>query len=477
MSFNSEYYVGDKDQLLVQTPYGTGLVTRIRPRIDPNVPPMQEIRLLEWEKAARASQIKSKRATVLYSTTEYQSIPPKKGDDVITPYGRGTITEFVTVRLLNKGKVHPITKQPIGEEVLTKFHVQINSWRLAGRSRVKCYLFSNQVKVVRKKTVMEMNAVERVEFAMKQKQGASRMFTDKKYQEALNVYAGCIDAVRYIQHDTNNDNECRADLIDVMVTCSNNAATCCIQLHLWEEAFKFAKNALILLNALFEKRGAKIHGILNKDNGHCDAKMFGEWRVKSHIILARSLFEKDEYDLALDELKMAREHISYYVAGKGTTDQGALDYKLAKESVSRMRNQEREIIKLKSNITEKKKEHLKLERARAQAMFQDTATKSTKVSKLKKAQDKEEPAHSSENRQSSKEDETQNGAVNAAPKQLKKKVSFATNLEERHDIAAEEEEVEEEEPWYEEHKEALILLGVAVLTFASFALARRSKRI
>jgi hypothetical protein len=287
MSFNSEYYVGDKDQRLVQTPYGTGLVTRIRPRVDPNIRPIQEIRLLEWEKAAKASQVQSKRATVLYSTAEYDSVPPKKGDDVITSYGRGTITEFVTVRLLNKGKVNPVTKQPIGEQVLTKFHVQINSWRLAGRSRVKCYLFSDQVKVVRKKTIMEMNAVERVDFAMKQKQGASRIFADKRYQEALNVYAGCIDAVRYIQHDTNNDNECRADLIDVMVTCSNNAATCCVQLQLWEEAFKFAKNALILLNALYDKRGAKIHGILNKDNGHCDAKMFGEWRVKSHIILAR----------------------------------------------------------------------------------------------------------------------------------------------------------------------------------------------
>ena len=287
--------MGDKDQRLVETPYGTGLVTKTRPRIDPNTPPIQEIRLLEWEKAAKTSQVNSKRATVLYSTTQYDSIPPKKGDDVITPYGRGTIIEYVTVRLLHKGKLDPVTKQPMGEQVLTKFHVQINSWRLAGRSRVRCYLFSDQVKVVRKKTVMEMNTVERVDFAMKQKQGASRIFAEKRYQEALNVYAGCIDAVRYIQHDSNNDNECRADLIEVMVTCSNNAATCCIQLQHWDEAFKFAKNALILLNALYDKRGAKIHAILNKDNGHCDAKMFGEWRVKSHIIMARYVLSKFAY--------------------------------------------------------------------------------------------------------------------------------------------------------------------------------------
>lgn len=186
--------------------------------------------------------------------------------------------------------------------------------------------------------------------------------------------------------------------------------------------------------------------------------------------------EKEEHDLALEELKIAREHISFYVAGKGATHEVAPDYKLAKESVSRMRNQEREIIKLKTNITEKKKQLLKLEKARAQAMFKDA--NSPKASNLKK-HDKKEPLSQNQ----SPKDEIQSSTKDV-PKQLKKKVSFATNLEERHDIAVEEvevdeeeEELEESEPWYEEHKEALILLGVGVLTFASFALARRSKRM
>ncbi len=290
MSFNLDYYSGDKDQKLVKTPYGKGLITTTRPQKDSTTPAVHEIRLLEWENA-KSNQVKSKRSTILYSTLDYDSVTATKGDDVLTPYGRGTITETVTVRLMNKGKVDPVTKAPVGEQVMTKFHVRLNSWRLAGRSRVKCYLFSNQVQVVRKKVLMEMNAIERVEFAINQKRAATAIFGQKKYREALNVYSGCIDAVRYIQHDTNSDNHCRADLIDVMVTCSNNAATCCIQLELWEEAFKFAKNALILLNAMFGKRGAKIHTILIKDNGHSDAKMFGEWRVKSRQIMARYVFE------------------------------------------------------------------------------------------------------------------------------------------------------------------------------------------
>jgi len=475
MSFNPKNYAGDKDQKLVKTPYGKGLITKTRPQKDPNIPPVQEIRLLEWEDA-KSNQIKSKRSTILYSTSDYDSVTAKRGDDVITPYGRGTITESVSVRLLNKGKTDPVTKEPIGEQVMTKYHIQLNLWRLAGRSRVKCFLFSNQVKVLRKKVLFEMNAVERVEFAMKQKRAASEIFGQKKYREALNVYSGCIDAVRYIQHDTDSNNECRADLIEVMVTCSNNAATCCVQLQMWEEAFKFAKNALILLNAMFGKRGAKIHTILNRDNGHCDAKIFGEWRVKSRLIMARSLFEKDGHDLALEELRMARKHIAYYIAGEGTTKEGGKDYALSKASVSKMRIQEKEIAKLKAKITEKKKELLKFEKARAKAMFAEKPKDKVDPSTLNgKSRDKIENNNSEsiEDAEKKEKDASVDSDNTAGQsKRMQKRVSFASNLEERHEIVEEE---EEDDPWYEEHKEAFILLAIGGLAFASvFARTRRS---
>ena len=471
---NSEYYIGDMDQRLVRTPYGQGLVTKIQPSKHPDSsPPVQEIRLLEWEKAAKASQVTSRRPTILYSTNQYDSITASIGDDVITPYGRGTIAEQVTVRLLNKGKLDPVTKEPIGEQVFTKFHVQINSWKLAGRSRVKCYLFSNQVKVVRKKTLMEMNAAERVQFAMLQKKGASHIFAEKRYQEALNIYAGSIDAVRYIQHDMNNDNECRADLIEVMVTCSNNAATCAIQLQRQEGAFKFAKNSLILLSALFEKRGAKIHTILNKDNGICDAKLFGEWRVKSRLIMASALFEKEGYDLALEELRLAREHIAYYVAGEGASKDDAVDYAAAKASILKMKNQEREIIKLKAKINEKKKEVLQLEKGRAQAMFRDmNPTKDEHAKEEKKADALECPVLEDDAKISDAQIDSKKKVD--VSKTLKKRVSFAERLEETREIVEEE---EEEETWYDEHREALILLGLGAITAGSFIFARKSMRL
>lgn len=452
MSYLGDFYPGDADQYLVQTPYGKGLITRTRQTINKNSPPIKEIRLLEWEKAAKEGKLYSKHHTTLYSTQDYPSVVPRKGDDVQTPYGRGHIVETVTVRILSKNLV------------LQKYHVILDSWRLAGRSKVKCYVFSNQVKTVRKKTLAEMNAIERVEFAMRQKRVATTIFAEKKYQQALNIYAGCIDAVRYVQHDNNNNNECRADLIEVMVTCSNNAATCCIQLKMWEEAFKFAKNANILLNALYDKRGMKIHTILNRDGGHCDTQLFGEWRVKSHFVMAKSLFEKGEYEVSLEEIKEARKHIAYYVAGDGCEDSPS-----AKESVKRLRGIEKQIASLRSNVVTQRKDILQKEKARARAMFSDEGPKLTEASS--------DPQPSSDHvSKQNIEDEVLIGNGSETKKDtFKKKVSFATALEETREIPKEEEE--EEHPWYQEHKEAIILLAIGGIVSMSFFFGMRKRKL
>eukprot|EP00555_Chaetoceros_dichaeta_P014662 CAMPEP_0198276000 /NCGR_PEP_ID=MMETSP1447-20131203/65076_1 /TAXON_ID=420782 /ORGANISM="Chaetoceros dichaeta, Strain CCMP1751" /LENGTH=475 /DNA_ID=CAMNT_0043970915 /DNA_START=102 /DNA_END=1526 /DNA_ORIENTATION=- len=142
------------------------------------------------------------------------------------------------------------------ERVLTKYQIELTSWRLAGRSTVKCYLFqpshptpaptptsptsppstittpppTQTVRAIRPKTLSEMSPHEKVHLALHQKQKASLSFATRSFPAALHLYASAVDAVRYVQHDSQSTNECRADLIDVMVTCSNNAATCCVQL-------------------------------------------------------------------------------------------------------------------------------------------------------------------------------------------------------------------------------------------------------
>jgi len=230
----------------------------------------------------------------------------------------------------------------------------------------------------------EMNAQERVEFAQRQKASAAKVFKDKQHQHALNLYAGAVDSVRFVQHDASSSNETRADLIEVMVTCSNNAATCCAQLGRWLEAAKFAQNALILLDALIDKQGLNIHTILTKEVkdggcGLCNSKIFGEWRVKSYIVLARSLAEKKDYSGAIEILRRARNVIVEYSVVDGgeikgsiepTSDIDVADTDAAtKASISHLRVQDKELRRLITVCMEHKKAEKKKEKQRAQAMF------------------------------------------------------------------------------------------------------------
>ena len=150
--------------------------------------------------------------------------------------------------------------------------------------------------------------------------------------------------------------------------------------------------------------------------------------------------------------------------------------RLSKASVSKMRIQEKEIAKLKAKITEKKKELLKFEKARAKAMFAEKPKDKVDPSTLNgKSRDKIENNNSESIEDvEKKEKDASVDSDNTAgqSKRMQKRVSFASNLEERHEIVEEE---EEDDPWYEEHKEAFILLAIGGLAFASvFARTRRS---
>mmetsp|Transcript_16151 Transcript_16151/g.46593 ORF Transcript_16151/g.46593 Transcript_16151/m.46593 type:complete len:532 (-) Transcript_16151:61-1656(-) len=522
----------DKDQLLVQTPYGKGLVLRTRKD------GVREVQLLEWEKTVRSSRLAvkqygygSKSSLKLYSTSDLKSVEPQRGDDVITPFGRGRVVNVVDV-VIKKKQAHPNftpsgdhegeqsevdkrgTLQTPGEcgvepRRLTKYQIELSSWRLAGRSKVKCFLFPRDVKVVRKKKLEEMNATERVEFAQRQKASAVSVFKEKQYQRALNLYAGAVDAVRFVQHDASSSNELRADLVEVMVTCSNNAATCCVQLGRWPEAAKFAQNAIVLLDALHNKRGMKIHTILNNDNCLCDAKLFGEWRVKSLLITARACAEKKEYEDAIDILKRARDIITLFCNNGGDNANEGINATDAMKSVSvkHLQTQDKEVRKLLSACMERKKALKKKEKQRAQAMFGGGKKASAGVSSGTSSsltdqevetdieEEKKEAVlescrgdkHPPENARTDKETKEMlakpvglnsslrpTGVVSGAESklELKKNVSFSNVVEER-EIESDD---EEEDAWYEEHKEALLLLGAAGVATLSYMLLRGLKK-
>ena len=329
----------DADQAIVQTPYGRGLVIRSRPD------GIKETQLLEWGEDDHPSSPGSRRRrpkrspNMLYSSTPFPSVPVMVGDDVTCRFGRGVVKNIDRVRG---------TKKP-------KYTIELKSWRLSGRSSVICYV--TECSVVRKHTLSEMDVFEKVELAQSQKAKATGYFSTKDFDKALMTYATAVDAVRNIQHDSTSTNEVRADLVLAMITCSNNAGTCCVKLQKYEEAAKFAQNALVLIDALYNKRRKKIHTILNKE-GTLDAKLFGEWRAKSYMIMARSRICQGRVKDAVDILKKAKLVVTKYI-DEITTKNGKSNA-LVKASLKSLTVQAKEIRRLLTECAEKKKAHKKM---------------------------------------------------------------------------------------------------------------------
>ena len=535
----------DRDQRLVKTPYGEGLVIRTRPNDK-----VQEVKLLEWERASKESQVAakqyrgSKQPLMMYSAAELESTDAVVGDDVICSYGRGTVTKCIKVHILSKKdrSEFPSPADDGGSEeekkgddelntseaprhgvrkgrTLTKYQVELKSWRLAGRSKVRCYLFRDAIKVVRRKMLSEMSAQERVEFAQRQKASALQSFKEKRYQQALNLYAGAVDAVRYVQHDASSSNETRADLVVVMVTCSNNAATCCVQLGRWKDAARFAQNALVLLDALYGKRGLKIHTILIADerrggNDLCDAKLFGEWRVKSYLVVAKAQAQKKEYTEANEILRRARSIILEYTADANNEEVDSI----TKASITNLLSQDKAIRRFIANFAGQKKAEKEKQKKRAQAMFGGGKT-SSKVealgrsdTKMAKNSDENGLGHLEEEEKKesktpptspkSMATETKDMEAPAAdtsdvlshkvaappnrqsslkncrpPSTLKRRVSFSNEVSERQITNDYESDKEEDEIFLEQHKEALIMVGIMGLAaLSAYALRSLSRQ-
>jgi hypothetical protein len=340
----------DKVQYRVLTPYGEGLTIRTRKPTKTD-PQMRQIELVDWKNALHATNAAQKspqnvRPAYLYSSQDFPSVSPQVGDEVMCTFGRGKVTE------IRQGNESTSNHQTVV--------VLLSSWRMAHRSRVTCYLRPTDVHVVRPKRIYEMSVHERVDAAYTYKDQAAIDFNNKQYQEALTSYAKAIDAVRYVQHKSDSDNYVRADLLVVMVTCTNNAAMCAKHLEHWEECYNFGKNAQVLLDAIEKKKGMKIYQILAADGYH-DMKLFGEWKVKSLVLQARALLERQELNEAMQALKQAHEIITSY-----TTMDSAVEYP---SSVKTLRSLEKEVKRLHTRCKNCRSNTLKKEKLRAAAMF------------------------------------------------------------------------------------------------------------
>jgi len=504
---------------------------------------MKEIRLLTADPEKNQSQqlpliSNTKQQPLLYSTKDFPSVLPQIGDDVIcTNFGRGRV---VSIRD-ESGENETIPTTAIKEQQSKEssqpgmVQVELSYWKLAGRSKVMGWFSLQNVRVVQRKVLSEMtNAWERVQYANEIKSTASARFAKKDYLLALESYGQAVDAVRFVQHDSNSANEVRADLVVVMITCCNNAATCCFQLlgmgkdpssvhTMCERGIQYSKNAVVLIDALYAKRGFKIHTILQQD-GLPNSKLFGEWKVKSLFLLGRFYTHLKKYEDAMQHLKQALAIISQYTSSE---ERSSKDVDPASKKA--LLSQDRQIRKLLLSLQQKRKAEKKKEKQRAMAMFgspskqtdnKENTAKNANFSKAAAPPPSSTPSIETTIATPTKhsDESTASIAANSTPKQplsaLKKtptdgtndnipnsstsqrRVSFSdvdevsefdmdghkgTNFVDRNfdNINNDngDEESSDNEPWYQEHLEAMILTGIAVgIGTIAFSLIRSSRK-
>ena len=466
----------DTDQAMVQTPYGPGLVIRTRRNPTSGKVVSRDIELSHWKTAPASTgqnQNKKPQPAMLYSPVDFPSVPVEVGSDVLCgAFGRGRVVEVL--------------------DSTQQAKVQLSSWRLAGRSKVTCTMRLTDLHVVRPKLVYEMNVFERVEHAQALKEQARQVFVQKEYERALTKYALAVDAVRYVQHNAASTNHVRADLLLIMITCCNNAATCAAQQptntfatnsqNKWDLVLRYAKNALVLIEALEDRqkqqeqqqassssnqeppKTSRVYQILLQEKGMSATKLFGEWKGKALLFIARAHAEKQEYDLSLQVCQAAQTCVAAYL-------------QVEAENKVLMKH-DKDIAKLRAHGQQRKKAELKKEKQRAQAMFGGGTPKSPPSSPPIGSSPTVTPAKQKEPAGST--DTTTSRSTSATSRNLmddgsRKSVTFEDGGKPRDDYVKplksdydddddDDDYYHDATPWYQEHQELMILAaGLAVV--------------
>ena len=220
----------------------------------------------------------------------------------------------------------------------------------------------------------------------------------------------------------------------------------------------------------------KIHTILNKE-GTIDAKLFGEWRVKSYLIIALSCVERDDVEGASAVLKKAKTVAMDYIEDIKSKKQFSIG-KEESSSLKGLTSQLKEVRRLMANCAEKNKETKRLEKKRAQAMFSSKKDLSNNI-KSKKAENitaNKEGALSETLDNSSKDGPTTSPVLKSLLNDkssdrpsVRKSVSFSQKPPQVKEFDSTNEDV----PWYSEHKEALVLMALTSFSVLAFTIFKK----
>lgn len=428
----------NEERFLIETPYGRGRIVQQRSSSNTEeTTKRRKIQLVDWHSAHLYAPNNNNANT---NNTDFPLAAPQLDDIVETMYGRG--------------RVVAVNHTPLS------FRIRLSNWHLAGRSTVVCILQKEAIRgVLPPLAVYQMNTVERLEHAQKLKSKASKLFGQQQYSTALDSYRQAVDVVRGV-HLSNNNTEMRADLLHLMVTCANNAATCSMLLKDYPQARTFARHALVLLDALDQQRGKKIHRILERLVPN--AKLLGTWRAKSCLVLTKASLNLGDYTEAQASGQRAQEIIALY-----TTDNNENNNVNNNESVA-LERLGKELTKVQAHVKAGLTKLKKREKQRARAMFANDhhhhRESKEEDEQAPNGQRTPDPTPTGNTNNQNLVEDTPKSAMKKNPNGMKKSVSFSKRLEETQELVSSSDD--NEDTWWYQDSEVLIGLGVVVLAGA-----------
>ena len=303
-------------------------------------------------------------------------------------------------RLADAKEIDETTSSTTGVSVT----LTLSSWRLASNAAVKVTCTPDQVTVIAPPRLSTLTPSQKIERANILREKAKAPLQRGEYGGAYAVYSSALYILNSIETESLHCNSLRCAMLESMVAMLNNSGLCSLkcldghdtivdgsvdrstttkgQMEIGNEACKAGGNAVMLIDAVSAKRNGKVRAALLKDYNLDDLKLFGEWKIKALLTLARGLGEGlSNWTDGLATLRTAEAYLNAGVDGEkdkknrilenwGDEDRAKLEAMFGKK-----------VRKLIKGYKARKDDEKKKEKKRARAMFSGGESPAKKFAK------------------------------------------------------------------------------------------------
>jgi hypothetical protein len=303
-------------------------------------------------------------------------LEPHIGGLVLTTFGMGTVAQVLTHN-------HQV-------------QVILSSWKLAQESQqhVVCYLRVADITIVSQQALDDMTMTQQIAFTKLLKDLACTAQNKKQTGLALSLHQTLLRACTTLLKTCHSP--ARADILVHAIKCNNHAAACALQLELRRVAREHAKTAIAIMDALQTKKtsatSASSTTSITSTTSLGEIKLFGQFRVKSLILVARSYLDldgptstnylkprhRDAAKLALDKADALVQATIHAAAQQDTLTKGSSTTQAQEDLRKQLASYRRQVKKLKQQYKQLQQQPPPLRSTASSSASYGTASRTSK---------------------------------------------------------------------------------------------------